>query len=97
MVQVNIYWLLGIFLIIKSGKINEYPGNLSLKVKYPIFSPLFNRAIDVIYKNKRQSLESIAFNNNKDNPLVALASYSIIQIYNSKLDIICSIESRNKI
>ncbi len=49
----------------KLGKINEYPGNLSLKVKYPIFSPLFNRTIDLIYKNKRQSVESIAFNNNK--------------------------------
>lgn len=66
-------------------------GHLSLKLKYPIFAPVFEREVAFVYKGKRQSIESVGFNYDSDNPLVAVASYSVIQLFNSRLDMISQV------
>jgi len=75
----------------------SHSGHLSLKQKYPVFSPIFNREVSFTYKNKRQSIEAVAFSHNKDNPMVAVASYSVVQLFDWKLDVMATIEAHNKI
>ena len=72
-------------------------GHLSLKLKYAIFSPVFNREVTFIYKGKRQAIESVAFSSNKENMLLGLGSYSLIHIFNSRLDLLAEVQAQNKI